>query len=63
MKKILIIDADVPQKDIAEGRAVYEAVMTGKCDVCPYLKQCEGDGNFRFPQDAACMRILNESRN
>lgn len=59
MRKILIFDQSVPQNKRAEGLAVYKAVMTGKCDICPYLKQCEKGEDFEFPKDAACMKILN----
>lgn len=61
MKKVLIIDVSVPQEDRAEGVAVYKAVTTGKCRVCPHLRWCEDDASFKIPSDAACMRILNAS--
>jgi hypothetical protein len=63
MKKVLIIDPDVPQEDKPEGLAVYKAITTGECNVCPYLKRCENDGSFKFPSDAACMKILNMIKN
>lgn len=61
MKKILIIDPTVPQEDRAEGLAVYNALITGKCDTCKYLKCCSEDGDFKFPADAACMEILKRN--
>ena len=64
MKHVLVIDESVPNDKRTEALAVYKAVMTGRCDVCSYLKQCEaGFESEEFPKDAACMQILRESRN
>ncbi len=60
MKHVIIIDKDVPKEHISEGMAVLQALHTGKCDICTYLKQCEiGFEDTKFPSDAACMKILN----
>lgn len=37
-----------------EGIGVFYALMTGKCDNCPYLFRCEHNDDFKFPADAAC---------
>ena len=45
------------QDKINEGRAVHWAVLSGACDSCKYLRDCENGGSNEwngFPQDAPC---------
>ena len=38
----------------AEGLAVTAAVLSGACDRCPYLSECEAQTLAAFPPDAWC---------
>ena len=63
MKEKIIFDKEYPQGIKDEGAAVAKAVMTGKCNSCKYIHRCENDINFKFPDDAPCMKILRQSKN
>lgn len=52
---VVIFDKPYSEDKIAEGRAVQWAVVSGYCNKCKYLQQCESDNNFEFPQNAPCM--------
>lgn len=52
---VVIFDKPYSEETIAEGRAVQWAVVSGSCNRCKHLQQCESDNNFEFPQNAACM--------
>lgn len=63
--RIVIFDElDYPKEKQAEGLAVSEAIVTGKCNECAFLKKCESDSNFQFPVFAWCyqrkLEILKE---
>lgn len=59
MKVTAIMDDSIPKEKVKEAMAIQTAVLTGACNTCFYLPQCESDSSFKFPADAACMRILN----
>ena len=59
MKVTVVMDNSVPKEKIKEAMAIQTAVLTGACNKCVYLPQCETDETFKFPNDAPCMRILN----
>ena len=52
---VVVFDKLYSGEKIAEGRAVQWAVLSGACNKCKYLSQCESDNNFEFPQNAPCM--------
>lgn len=52
---VVIFDKPYSDEKIAEGRAIQWAVVSGACNWCKYLPQCEKDENFEFPPDAPCM--------
>ncbi|MBE6704230.1 MAG: hypothetical protein E7583_03115 [Ruminococcaceae bacterium] len=52
---IVIFDKPDSAEKIAEGLAVRWAVISGICNMCKYLHQCENDDKFKFPKDALCM--------
>ncbi len=51
----VIFDKPYSKEKIAEGLAVQRAVISGVCNMCKYLRQCENDDTFKFPKDAPCM--------
>lgn len=55
-KHITIFDRAYPREKQAEGLAISEAVASGKCDKCAFLKQCARDRNFEFPVFAWCQQ-------
>lgn len=61
---ITIFDQPYPEDKQAEGIAVSEAVATGRCNACGYLRQCERDQSFKPPVLAWCqqrkLQILKE---
>ncbi|MBP3939477.1 MAG: hypothetical protein IK955_08705 [Clostridia bacterium] len=56
----VIFDKPYSADKIAEGRAIQWAVVSGACNKCDYLRRCESDVFFQFPQNAACMIKKNE---
>lgn len=44
----------------AEGVAVISCVLTGLCDTCKYLKNCEEYDFNEPPTDAPCMQMKTE---
>lgn len=55
-RHITVFDKAYPPEVLAEGLAVNEAVVLGKCDKCGFLKQCSSDNSFRPPVFAWCSR-------
>lgn len=53
---ITIFDQPYPEDKQAEGIAVSEAVATGRCHACGYLRQCERDQSFKPPVLAWCQQ-------
>ena len=55
--KINLVIFDKPYSDekVAEGRAVQWAVISGACNKCKHLQQCESSNNFEFPKNSPCM--------
>ena len=47
-------------KEHDEITAISIAIISGECNKCRYLKICESDRTFKFPDDAFCMRLLRE---
>lgn len=66
MNHITMFDRPYPVEKQAEGIAISEAVATGKCNSCGFLRQCESDDRFQFPPLAWCQQrkwqILKEWR-
>ena len=60
VKHITIFDQSYPREKQAEGLAISEAVLTGKCEKCPFLNKCERDRNFEFPIMAWCQKRKNQ---
>lgn len=57
---ITVFDMAYPEEKQAEGLAISEAVATGKCNECGFLKQCESDRFFEFPSSAYCQKRKHE---
>lgn len=55
MNNAVIFDKTYSPDKIDEGLAVNWALLSGACNKCKYLKQCES-GNSIFPEDAPCMK-------
>ena len=55
-KHIIVFDRSYPREKQAEGLAISEAVASGKCDKCAFLKQCTKDRDFEFPVFAWCQQ-------
>lgn len=53
---ICIFDKPYSKDEIAEGRAIQWAVISGACNVCKYLTECTRNRDFVFPEKAACMK-------
>lgn len=60
MNSAVFFDDTYPADLQAEGLAVREAIMTGKCDKCPDLFECSQNDCFKLPEHAFCMRRKNE---
>ena len=58
MEHKVIFDKPYSQEKIKEGLGVYMALITGACNKCPHLSECEGNEHFKFPQNASCMREI-----
>lgn len=52
---VIVFDKPYSSDKIAEGRAIQWAVVSGACNKCDYLRRCENDVFFKFPQNAPCM--------
>ena len=52
---VVLFDKSYSREKTLEGLGVNHAIITGKCDKCEYLPECETNSNFVFPCDAACM--------
>lgn len=59
-KHVVIFDEAYPPEMLAEGLAVNEAVVLGKCDKCGFLMQCSSNDSFKPPVFAWCFRRKNE---
>lgn len=63
-KQIVFFDGVTHGDKQAEGIAISEAVVNGKCNNCPFLKECQSNENFKFPEPAWCyqrkMQILKD---
>ena len=55
MKHVTIFDQPYPDDKQFEGLGVSWAFVSGACNKCGYLKKCENDDSFVFPDDAPCM--------
>lgn len=53
---ITIFDKPYSPEKLAEGLAISTAIMSGACDRCGYLRECESSGVSIFPTDAWCMK-------
>ena len=51
---VVIFDKPYSDEKIAEGVAVQWAVVSGACNSCNHLQQCESNNNFKFPNNAPC---------
>ncbi len=60
MKYETIFDKTYSDEKQAEGLGVAFALMTGACNGCESLKQCETDDTFIFPENAPCMKRKRE---
>lgn len=54
---VVVFDKGYPEDKVREAIGVNHAFAAGDCDKCPYLKECESTPGFRFPDDAACMKV------
>lgn len=59
-KHITMFDRAYPKEKQAEGLAISQAIVNGKCEKCLFLKQCESDRNFQFPPSAWCGKRKQE---
>lgn len=57
---VVILDKPYSSDKVAEAIALAGALMDGDCTACAYLPQCERDRNFKYPEDAVCMRRKQE---
>ena len=57
---VVMFDKLYSADEIAEGRAVQWAVITGACTKCKYLKTCANEIDFEFPKNAPCMEKKEE---
>ena len=54
-KHVVMFDKFYDSKKQKEGLAVHWAVVSGACNLCKYLPECETNEKFKFPKDAPCM--------
>ena len=40
----------------AEGMAIAQSIITGECNKCSYMNECSSNPEFKFPENAACMK-------
>ncbi len=52
----VVFDRAYSADKIGEGRAIQWAVMSGECEKCKNLYECEHNRRFKFPKRAACMK-------
>lgn len=57
-KIITMVNPSISEKNIDLALLVQKAILTGKCNECKYLKECESNRDFKFPSDVRC--IINE---
>ncbi len=55
-RHVTIFDRPYPIEKQAEGMAIHQAVATGACDKCGFLRQCSADVSFKPPVFAWCSR-------
>lgn len=60
VKHITMFDRSYPKEKQAEGLAISQAIVNGKCDQCRFFKRCASDRNFQFPPEAWCSKRKNE---
>lgn len=53
---VVVFDNPYSADKTAEGLAIQWAVMSGACNSCKNLYECESKSNFVFPKRAACMK-------
>ncbi len=61
MEVITMFSPNMSKEDINFGLIIQEAILTGKCEKCKYLKECENNKDFKFPDDSWCMIKFKES--
>ena len=57
---ITLFDKQYPVDKQAEGIAIHEAVVSGECNRCGFLTQCENEDTFIPPVFAWCSRRKTE---
>lgn len=66
-KQIVFFDGVYSTEKQAEGISISEAIASGECNECKFLKECESNENFEFPESAWChqrkMQILKDWAN
>lgn len=67
MKEILyekeenfVFDKECEEDKTAEGYAVYDAMITGKCNQCRFLDLCKSGKITVFSPDCWCMKRKKE---
>lgn len=53
---ITLFDGVYSAEKQAEGLSISEAIVSGKCNNCTFLKECESNENFKFPESAWCYK-------
>ena len=60
MDIITIPESNMNENDIKFGIAIQNAILNGECEKCKYLKQCENNKDFNFPDDSWCFNKYKE---
>ena len=59
-KHVTMFDRQYPPEKQAEGLAISQAVVQGRCLTCGFYQQCTTDEHFKFPVFAWCSRRKTE---
>lgn len=51
---IIMFDKPYSADEIAEGRAIQWAVVSGACNRCQHKRECENNSKFKYPPLAPC---------
>lgn len=54
---------NMSDEEIKFGLVIQKAILTGQCNECKYLTECENNPFFEFPKDSWCIRNYRKVEN
>lgn len=60
INNIVLLGGECSDEEVAEALAVQYAMLNMFCQHCRYYRNCSTDMNFKFPEEAECMKKKKE---